>query len=1127
MPGRRRDDTVHFDADVPDFVADTVIEVSTDGQRNFTSYTDVRPQKRPRNPVPEDLDDFYAGWTPVLDEESTVEALADTISSLDIEVEEVDTGKRKRYENSDDPMGAWRPHAQSFLDRMMRRHYIGRIPKCGPCGTAWESGQRIFRCVHCGEFLQCAECLRQRHALTPLHHIKASTIQFTGVRCSTRLQEWTGTHWTDAQLSGPQNSTERRTAAERSRGRLSGVGLVYQLGHGGFPCQKPGSIQPMVVVDTTGVFTLDLCYCGCRPWEGTSTVNQLIDNAWYPATVVEPATCATFRVLEEFCLLNVVGNVSVNDYIGTLERMSDPLMSGDLPDRYKAFGRMTRQYDFLQRAARTGWAQTDNGLSMITPGGMAVLCWSCPHRDMNLPEGWQDVPPKYRFLYMIILALDANFRLKNRLRANERHNPSLAPGKSYFVETDPYKAHLKNYVAEKDVSSCIAFAALLQKDTRVTKGLRVSGVGGCVCARHGVVRPLGMGDLQKGERYANMDYILLSALTGVAVLCVAISYDIACQWKIHLATRAESITETTQVTTNLQDFEIQYGLPVWHAAAHEINCQMNNSLSYAVGVGRTDGEGIERTWAVLNPAGYATKEMGEGARHDSLETKVDHINFEKNIKEGDLLSRKLIVAIAERNKQVENFKEVNSTLEPDLRKKWRMEIEEWQQDHSQRNPYVLAIPSGGISEGAVLRELKEQDAAEAAEGNTPASATQMTAPAFLKAGLQIEDAQRRIKSELKGVTIVSADRSSQIQELRLALLRKFRTYETLQDVYMPGVALLRREAEALRDWDAPPPKAEDLKLWLPSELSEEQRRSACRAGLGAMEARLREGQCADALKDLRARLHTQRFLVTWRNANAVGQKGSTRSATLIGWVGDRIQRVAMKYRQARSSLIAVKGEGYAPHYKELRQEDLSIGVEEESDSSARKQLARLGSRKSRNEPAALKKHFSWIWTVAGGPNEDDEAALHDSVQVEWSKARARRDRWVEEVELLREEMRRTMRMLRYIQEKWGHALDLRPDANVEVAAGARAYGQLQIAVHHQIAEAFFTGWNRSMATAVKDVIRQDGTVYREILDGHGMDNAPSVGLEDLEEAEAGTGTGASAASVATRTRSRAAQARGG
>jgi Kyakuja-Dileera-Zisupton transposase len=50
------------------------------------------------------------------------------------------------------------------------------------------------------------------------------------------------------------------------------------------------------------------------------------------------------------------------------------------------------------------------------------------------------------------------------------------------------------------ISTCIAFAALTQKDTRNTAGLRVSGVGGCVCARHECMRPNGLGDLQKGER---------------------------------------------------------------------------------------------------------------------------------------------------------------------------------------------------------------------------------------------------------------------------------------------------------------------------------------------------------------------------------------------------------------------------------------------------------------------------------------------------------------------------------------------------------------------------------------------------------------------------------------------------
>ena len=51
-----------------------------------------------------------------------------------------------------------------------------------------------------------------------------------------------------------------------------------------------------------------------------------------------------------------------------------------------------------------------------------------------------------------MLALDANFRLKNRLRKNERWDPSLLAGLAYFVAEGPYKDHLKHYVAEVDVS---------------------------------------------------------------------------------------------------------------------------------------------------------------------------------------------------------------------------------------------------------------------------------------------------------------------------------------------------------------------------------------------------------------------------------------------------------------------------------------------------------------------------------------------------------------------------------------------------------------------------------------------------------------------------------------------------
>jgi hypothetical protein len=61
----------------------------------------------------------------------------------------------------------------------------------------------------------------------------------------------------------------------------------------------------------------------------------------------------------------------------------------------------------------------------------------------------------YSFLYMLILAIDANFRLKNQIRVNEHHDPPLGAGWGAFVEPNEYKEHLRTYVAEKDVCQFI------------------------------------------------------------------------------------------------------------------------------------------------------------------------------------------------------------------------------------------------------------------------------------------------------------------------------------------------------------------------------------------------------------------------------------------------------------------------------------------------------------------------------------------------------------------------------------------------------------------------------------------------------------------------------------------------
>ena len=84
-----------------------------------------------------------------------------------------------------------------------------------------------------------------------------------------------------------------------------------------------------------------------------------------------------------------------------------------------------------------------------------------------------------------------------------------------------------------------------------------------------------------------------------------------------------------------EELKVQCALPVWHAGSHNESCQNENSLSFKSGVGKTDGEGVERMWGRMNQAAYHTKDAGMGQRADTLEGVIDNHNFLKNIGQGE------------------------------------------------------------------------------------------------------------------------------------------------------------------------------------------------------------------------------------------------------------------------------------------------------------------------------------------------------------------------------------------------------------------------------------------------------------------------------------------------------------
>ncbi|KAF8995888.1 hypothetical protein BDZ89DRAFT_971449 [Hymenopellis radicata] len=184
---------------------------------------------------------------------------------------------------------------------------------------------------------------------------------------------------------------------------------------------------------------------------------------------------------------------------------------------------------------------------------------------------------------------------------------------------------------------------------------------------------LGLGDLQKGERYKNTDYVLYTVLARMGLKQVALTYDIACQYKKNFFARIAALPEKLCA---LDIPALSWGLPVWHDNVHDPYCEAAESVKYMVGAGKTDGEGPECVWAVLNPMSYMTKEEHPGARHDDLEDKLNLHNFQKNIR------------------LVEAFRAVAAGVTAEQTREWSKIVLEWLADPTKKNPYIAPKGQG-------------------------------------------------------------------------------------------------------------------------------------------------------------------------------------------------------------------------------------------------------------------------------------------------------------------------------------------------------------------------------------------------------------------------------------------------
>ncbi|KAL1684903.1 hypothetical protein GGG16DRAFT_67383, partial [Schizophyllum commune] len=978
-----------------------------------------------------------------------------------------------RYQ--DDPVRHFMPLRQEYLEEVLRwesrgpRHFA---PKCRTCAAE----NPRFRCRdECmGRWMFCATCIVAQHAHCPLHWIEE------------RVEE---------------GSYFRRTT-------LQSLGLRVQLMHPpGDRCLLPASTdKDFTVIHHNGIHHVSVDFCHCGRSRGVEHRQQLMRNGWWPASIANPQTCATIACLRQFHKINNLSKVAVYEYYRALQQLSDNTGINLVSDKRRVFMHIIRQYRHILLLKRGGRGHVLDGVASTQEGQLALRCPACPHPGRNLPPDWQSVTVEDRFLYQLFIAEDANFRLVNTNASSYKKDPLLGDGWAYFVAHPDYMTYVKQYVNESDISTCSGFAAIFLANLKRVFGLRTTGVASVCCSRHNLIRPNGVGDLQKGERFSNMTYVLASSIKNARVTDVLHTYDVACIFSANLWARNATLPAPLQITIAPDHFISR--VPKFHLPAHRPECHARQALNFTAGAGLTHGETVEQNWSIMNKAAAQTKPMGPGTRQGTLDDMIGCCIYLSVVlmrhSETVMPSRmrKAIRGYAAAQPEYEKLHAGLVSVSAETVEKWLRDERDWQLDKTKPCPYEYNTHHKKLKEVELELEREEKEAT----ANGTAVVHECTPSSMVKLGLDIQRLLSIDKTAQKNPTpaqeVDFLKRSRNLQK-RIAAFRK------KQQIYMPGLpSYLESIDRVLCDNST---EAESIRLYLPSELPTAAVRTAvCASGLAHVEERLRDGEAHESLEDVRHALRARTVTNTFRNTQVRGQPMSTRARSTFNKISKRVHTAKLRYRDSRNALLRLRGHGdWEMTLRYLDDDDVralnerALTAEEKADSARALEMSTVDFSSGSGVYIAgtiargeTSRTLSWIWySVPQDPSLTDPVQ-NEALRVEYLKSRARRDRHREEIRLLEEEMRRTLASFAADALEWEERVLVPITTDAELAEGLHSYAMDQASIARARAARFQLKWEAVRAQGQKALVH----------DFSGIQALPETDtireLQELEEARA-------------------------
>ena len=258
---------------------------------------------------------------------------------------------------------------------------------------------------------------------------------------------------------------------------------------------------------------------------------------------------------------------------------------------------------------------------------------------------------------------------------------------------------------------------------------------------------------------------------------------------------------------------------------------------------------------------------------------------------------------------------------------------------------------------------------------------------------------------------------------------------------------------------------EDMPLSLPSSLSTSLQQSLP-FNLAQIELRFRLAQAEDALSELRHLLRITMGLRVYKSKDVgPSQRAGTRARNLINRFDEKVSGCAESYRVARIALLALDPAGeWQKRLRQLKDEDVRAPGRRDNESEGFREVPWIWRRHVPEHVSSPEQLGSWS-------DEELDSCEHTSqyylillificvgLRCEWVKSKARADRWHEEVQLVKEEMRCVLAFLKWKAVWWtkegGRVLDIQPD----IADGIRAYAAKQAHINRALARSFRIRW---------------------------------------------------------------------